>query len=169
MLAVLVLAAVLVSAGVPSMQSLVGSARLVTASNELLADLFLTRSEAIKRKLRVVMCKSSDGLACAAAGGWHQGWIVFVDADGDAKRDVGEAVLRVQPAVNGDLRVTGTSPVAKYVSYAPTGNTKLVGGGFQAGTLTVCSESLEASAGRQIVVSSSGRPRTQKVQLPSCG
>jgi type IV fimbrial biogenesis protein FimT len=167
-LAVLAVAAALLSIGVPSLASLASTSRVSSASSDLLADLFLTRSEAAKRKLRVVMCKSADGQSCAATGGWQQGWIVFVDNDSDAERDAGETLLRVQPALAGTMRLTGTQPVAKYVSYVSTGNTKLVGGGFQAGTLTVCSESAEPATARQIIVNSTGRPRTQKVQLASC-
>jgi type IV fimbrial biogenesis protein FimT len=169
MASVLAVSAALLSVAMPSFGYLVASTRMSSASNDLLADLFLTRSEAMKRKLRVVMCKSRDGQTCAASGGWQQGWIVFADPDGDAMRAAGETLLRVQPPLDGPLRLTGTSTVARYVSYAPTGGTKLVGGGFQAGTLTVCSESAGPATGRLIVLSSSGRPRTQKVQLPSCG
>jgi type IV fimbrial biogenesis protein FimT len=114
------------------------------------------------------MCKSADGQTCAATGGWQQGWIVFADGDSDGQRDAAETLLRVQPPLAGALRLTGTSPVSKYVSYAPNGATKLVGGGFQAGTLTLCSASAGPAAARQIVLNSTGRPRTQKVQLPSC-
>jgi type IV fimbrial biogenesis protein FimT len=168
LLSVLAVAAVLLSIGVPSLASLVSSSRVSSTANDLLGDLFLTRSEAIKRKQRVVMCKSADGESCAATGGWQQGWIVFVDSDGDAQRDAGETLLRAQSALAGSMRLTGTQPVAKYVSYMPTGSTKLVGGGFQAGTLTVCSESAAPATARQIIVNSTGRPRTQKVQLDSC-
>lgn len=168
-LAVLAIAAVLVSVAVPSLGALADSTRLSTVSNELLGDLLLTRSESIKRRLRVVMCKSADGQSCTAGGGWQQGWIVFADADGDGLRGVGESLLRTQPALVGTLRLTGTLPVAKYVSYTPNGATKTVGGGFQAGTLTLCSRSAGPSPGRQIVINANGRPRTQKVLLPSCG
>jgi len=161
--------AVLVSVAVPSFDALMASSRLSTAANDLLGDLLLTRSEAMKRRLRVTLCKSGDGQWCSGAGGWQQGWIVFVDANGDGQRAAGEALLRAQPPLAGPLRLTGTAPVAKYVSYAPNGGTKLAGGGFQAGTLTVCSASRGPAAGRQIVLSSSGRPRTQKVELRSCG
>jgi type IV fimbrial biogenesis protein FimT len=167
-LAVLAVASVLLSIGVPSLASLASTSRVSTAASDLLADLLLTRSEAAKRRVRVVMCKSANGETCAATGSWQQGWIVFVDNDGDAQRDAGETLLRVQPALAATMRLTGTQPVAKYVSYVSTGNTKLVGGGFQAGTLTVCSQSADPSTARQIIVNSTGRPRTQKVQLPSC-
>ena len=62
--------------------------------------------------------------------------------------------MRAQ-ALLGTLRLTGNLNVAQYVSYAPTGATKLVGGGFQAGTLTLCNHSLGGEA-RQIILSPAG-------------
>jgi type IV fimbrial biogenesis protein FimT len=169
MLAVLAVAGTLFMLGAPSLAAVLRVTRVSSASNEFLASLLLTRSEAMKRKHRVVMCRSADAQGCAAAGGWQQGWIVFADADGDGERAAGEPVLYVQPALGTTMRLTGTATVAKYVSYAPNGTTKLVGGGFQAGTLTVCSASGEKGTGRQVIVNATGRPRTQKVELPSCG
>jgi type IV fimbrial biogenesis protein FimT len=169
MLAVLAVAGTLFMLGAPSLAAALRLTRVASASNDFLAGLLLTRSEAMKRKHRVVMCRSADALGCAATGGWQQGWIVFADVDGDGERDATEAVLYVQPPFASTMRLTGTSTVAKYVSYAPNGTTRLVGGGFQAGTLTVCSASGGKGTGRQVIVNATGRPRTQKVELPSCG
>ena len=168
LLTVTAVAAVLLAVAVPALDALVDASRLSAASTELFADVVLTRSEAMKRRQKVVMCKSPDGSACSNGGGWEQGWIVFVDADDDARRDAGETVLRAQPSLDGSLRLTGSGSVGKYVGYAPTGSTRLAGGGFQAGTLTLCTRSVGPAGGRQIILSSSGRPRTQKVELASC-
>src|SRR5512140_2555722 len=70
---VLVVAALLISVGVPSLTAALDAARLTSASNTFLAHLHYARSEAIKRSGRVVMCKSSDGQSCNPAGGWDQG------------------------------------------------------------------------------------------------
>ncbi|HEX7888306.1 MAG TPA: GspH/FimT family pseudopilin [Ramlibacter sp.] len=168
-LSVLAVTAVLASVAVPSMKDLVDSTRVTAASNELLGDLLLTRSEAMKRRTRVAICKSAEGQWCTATGGWQQGWIVFEDANGDGVRGAEEPLVRRQQALSGNLRLTGTAPVARYVSYAPNGATKTVGGGFQAGTLTVCAASAGPAGARQIILNASGRPRTTKVELPSCG
>ena len=122
----------------------------------ILADLFLARSEAIERRLRVVVCRSADGASCALSGSWEQGWIVFADADGNGQRAPGEPLVRVQQALPAGVRLTGTATMAKYVSYAPTGAAKTIGGGFQAGTLTVCTASPGTATARRIIISSSG-------------
>jgi type IV fimbrial biogenesis protein FimT len=130
--------------------------------------MLLARSEAVKRKGRVVLCKSRDGATCAQAGGWDQGWIVFHDVNNNGLREAGEVLIVQQEALSANLRLTGNLNVANYVSFAPNGATKLVGGNFQAGTLTVCNHSLEAEEARQIVVNAVGRARVQKAPVASC-
>ena len=169
LLIVIAVLAVLVGVGVPSLKSMVRSVELSSASNDLLAGFLMARSEAIKRHSRVVICKSSDGVVCAASGGWEQGWLVFHDANNNGMREEGEAIMQRQQALSGNLRVTGNLTVARYISYAPNGATKLVGGGFQAGTITLCNHSADSGPARQIILSSAGRPRVQKTQVEMCG
>ncbi|MBK0392948.1 GspH/FimT family protein [Ramlibacter algicola] len=168
LLAVLAVAAVLLGVGLPSLRSLVGSMAASAASNDLLADLLFARSEALKRKARVTLCKSADGATCTTAGRWDQGWIVFVDSNGNGTRAAGELLLQRQQALGGDLHALGNGTLARYVAYAPDGSTRQVGGAFQAGTLTVCRPSAEPVTGRLIVINANGRPRVQKSVLDGC-
>ena len=165
LLVVAVLGVLLAVTG-PVFARMVSSSKLTTASNAFLYSIYLARSEAIKRKGRVSLCKSENGLSCSVTGGWEQGWIVFDDNDSNGQRDPDEAILeRVQP-LSSNLRLTGNLPVSKYVSYVASGGTKLIGGGFQAGTVTVCSGS--SAEARQIIVNATGRPRIQKVSSIAC-
>lgn len=167
LVAVMVLA-VLATIATPSLVAMIDSAKLTSASNDLLAHLHLARSEAIKRNSRVVLCKSADGAACSESGGWEQGWIVFHDADNDSERSGSETIIQRQLPLAASLRLTGNQNVAKYVSFSPSGATKLVGGNFQAGKLTVCRHSAEGGEARQIVLNAVGRPRVQKTVVTSC-
>lgn len=167
-LSVVALLGVLASVAVPSLQAASGSMRVSSASNELLADLLLARSEAVKRKTRVVVCKSWDGLACATAGNWQQGWIVFADLDGNGLRAASEPLLQRQTARPATLQISGNASVASYVAYVANGSTRLANGGFQAGTLTLCQASGRPTAARQIVINATGRPRVQKSVVDSC-
>ncbi len=156
------------AAGLPALNGAVASMRLTAATNGYFSNLMLTRSEAINRNSRAVLCKSSDGSSCTSSGGWEQGWLVFHDANNNARRDAGEALLQSQSALPGNIRLKGNQPVASYVSYTPDGTTSYTSGAFQAGTFTLCHPSAGKTDARQIVIASSGRPRVQKVTVSSC-
>jgi type IV fimbrial biogenesis protein FimT len=168
LLIVIAIIGVLAGVATPAMNRLVKSVKLTSATNDLFASLMMARSEAVRRNSRVALCKSSDGILCAATGGWEQGWIVFHDTNNNGTHESGEEiVMRAQP-LSTDLRLSGNLNVAKYVSYSPSGAAKLASGGFQAGTITLCNESAGSGEARQIILSSAGRPRVQKTQIPSC-
>jgi type IV fimbrial biogenesis protein FimT len=167
-LVVLAIASLLVTLAIPGMSRFVHSARLTDASNALLSSLQLARSEAMKRKDRVTVCKSADGLTCSTSGGWEQGWIVFHDANHDGDRSADERIIeRGQPRA-GSLRITGNSQVARYVSFLAWGGTRQLSGSIQAGTVTLCDISASELDARQIVVSAAGRSRVVKVQAMKC-
>jgi type IV fimbrial biogenesis protein FimT len=98
------LLAVLLSFGIPNFRDFVRNARMAAAANDLLADMNFARSEAIKRRVPITLCKSDDAATCDdSTTSEFRGWIVFVDdadaaadaaADGDATVDAGEAILR---------------------------------------------------------------------------
>jgi type IV fimbrial biogenesis protein FimT len=161
-------AAVLLTLAVPAFSEVMVSSKLTTLANSFLSNLYLARSEAIKRNSRAVLCKSADGLACSDSGGWQQGWILFHDANNNAALDASEAVILTQSALPSGFMLTGNTPVSEYISYSPTGGAKLTSGALQFGTLTLCSNSSSSGNARHIVISSTGRPRIQKLSLASC-
>ncbi|NKN33656.1 GspH/FimT family pseudopilin [Marichromatium bheemlicum] len=156
------ISAVVLMLGVPSFTSVIRNMQISTHTNDVLAALHLARSEAIKRGERVVVCKSADGASCTTSDGFEQGWIVFVDADDDATVDTDETVIAVHDGFAGQETLAGNTHVATYVSYVSDGTTQLIGGGFQAGTLSfsLCSTKGERNT---IVISKTGRARVKKV------
>ena len=162
------IAGILLAIAVPAFTSLINSIRLSSFANELISSLHLTRSEAIKRNSRAVMCPSETGTSCAADGDWHLGWLVFHDPNNNAALDAGETVILAKQALHSGLRVKSTQPTAKYISYAPSGGAKKISGAWQSGTLTLCNESGSLSPARKVIISSTGRPRTEKSTLASC-
>jgi type IV fimbrial biogenesis protein FimT len=168
LLVVLAIASVLAGVAVPSFRALLDSIRLTSASNDLFSSLLLARGEAVKRNGRVALCKSGDGVTCAATGGWEQGWLVFHDMNNDGQHDESEEVLQRAQSLSSGLRLRGNMNVARYISYTPGGTAKLVSGAFQAGTITMCNASSGRGAARQIVLSAAGRPRVQRATVESC-
>jgi type IV fimbrial biogenesis protein FimT len=168
LMVVVAIAALLQSLAAPAFRGFVNSMRLTAAVNSLFTSLLLARSEAIKRNGRAVVCKSASGDACVSSGNWEQGWIVFHDANNNARRDAGEAIVSHQQATAAPILLTGNNPLASYVSYNPMGQTAYVSGAFQAGTLTVCVASASSQEARQIIISSAGRPRTVRTMVAHC-
>ncbi|MER2529218.1 MAG: GspH/FimT family pseudopilin [Candidatus Competibacter denitrificans] len=151
------LAAIVLTLGVSSFQRMLQSNQAVTTINGFVGALNLARSEAIKRGLRVTLCKSIDKTRCADNGGYEQGWVIFVDSNNNAMIDPSEAVLQVFDSVaDAGMTLIGNSQVNRYISYVASGNTKLTTGAFQAGTLTLCTP----RSVHQIVVNPAGRVRT---------
>jgi type IV fimbrial biogenesis protein FimT len=167
LIVVMAVSAILLGLSIPSFSSYSSNSRLSGVTNEIVSSLHLARSEAIKRSSRTVMCISATGTSCAASGDWHQGWLIFHDANNNAALDAGETVIQFRKAMPAGFRLTGNDHVSQYISYAPDGGTKMTSGAWQAGTLTVCNESA-LSYSRKIIINKTGRPRTVKVVLASC-
>jgi len=168
LMTVMAILAVLLGLGSASFNRLMESTRLRTLSNDLLNDLRLTRSEAILRGERVVMCAAATADACSNVAGWHQGWLLFQDANNNGWRDAGEPVLRFRPAAPAGWTMAGNSPVARYVSYDALGATRLTGGAFQAGTVTICRSGASNAPARRVIINSVGRPRSEEAILGRC-
>ena len=168
LLVTLAVVGVTLAIGLPSMASWAARARLSSLSEDLLVHLHLARSESIKRGGAVVLCKSADGETCTSAGTWSQGWIIFHDADNNGVRGPREAIVQRMGALPEGWRLAGNSAVSRYISYQPSGSTRLASGGFQAGTLTLCQLSAGPVTARQIVLNAAGRPRLQTTTVASC-
>lgn len=163
----LILVGVLLFA-IPAWSNILLTNRLATESNTFLAVLHLTRSEAVKRNVRTTLCVSTSGVGCSGSADWHQGWIMFTDANNNASRDSNEIIIRQGQPLSSNLLLTGNTPVASYISYNTSGATRLVSGALQMGTLTLCQKSLVRSDARLLIISSTGRPRIAKTTLATC-
>ncbi|QTN29281.1 GspH/FimT family pseudopilin [Rhodoferax sp. AJA081-3] len=153
--------AVLLALAAPSFQAMIASSRLTTATNDLIAAFAQARSNAIKVGNRTTVCMSADGASCTDTGGWHQGWISFVDttrSGTSAAVDTGETVATIYPPLPAGIVVNGNLP---YISYSADGQSKAMsGGGFWTGTIRVCSTSSALTndkRARNLTLNSAGR------------
>jgi len=120
MLVVIAITAILLAVGVPSFTYMIDRNRVAAEVNEMLADLALTRSEALARRGRVIFCRSTDPTAAtaqcdAAATDWNAGWIVFIDdtTTGTAyQRDAAEAVVRAYVRTSTQVAITSAPAFA---------------------------------------------------------
>ena len=168
LLASLLILVLLTGLAAPVFTNILMTNRLATESNSFLSALHLARSEAVKRNAHVVLCISTSGVACSASGDWHQRWIMFSDANNNALFDANETLLRQGQALPPNVLLTGNTPVAKYISYVPSGATRLVTGALQMGTLKLCHTAANNGDARLLILSSTGRPRIKKTTVASC-
>ncbi len=153
LLVTLGIVAIFLSLAVPNVSFLLNKYRLHGAAHDLLNDVQLARSEAVKRGVRVTL-NNHDG-------NWDTGWSTFIDADEDGTFDTGETVLAERPAYTSNLTISGNSPVASMISYISTGETRTASGGFQAGSVSFCASGFDQA--KKLVISSIGRARLESM------
>jgi type IV fimbrial biogenesis protein FimT len=127
----LAIVAILAAIAIPSFKYVTSSNRIATEVNGLLGDMLFARSEAVKEGQSVTVCSSSDGLNCSGSDNWQNGWIVFLDTNGDKVRQNSEAIVRVQPAFSGTDSFVSSNPAFNAITYnrlgyAPTGSANTI-------------------------------------------
>jgi len=157
LLVTLAVVAVLIMVGIPSFADLMKNNRVATQTNALMRSLQLARSEAVKRGRQVTVCKSADQIACIATGDWDQGWIIFVDNNGDGVIDAGESIVRVQATLPSSYTIKVGAHFDDWVGYLPSGRTD-GSGSLGNDTFKICADN-DVNYSRHIIVSVSGRVR----------
>lgn len=167
---VLVMTVLLLSLAVPSFRNWALKRAVQQAAEALVADLRLARSEAVKRGALVAVCASADGASCASigtpAGAWADGWLVFVDRNGNRAVDAGDEILRVQTRPDSIFSIASLSPQTdkRIFTYQPTGWAKLVTQTFYVKP----SEGAPAELTRLVCVSNQGRPSLRPIGTAQC-
>lgn len=142
LMVVVAIIAILAALAAPSLSGLIANASVARAVNSFMADARYARGEAMRRGKNVVMCRTNTPTAAApacsigdglAVGGWMEGWVVFVDNDGNDSFSAGDAILRAQEALTGigDFFAVGantTSAVNARQSISFDGTGRAVGG-----------------------------------------
>jgi type IV fimbrial biogenesis protein FimT len=150
------LLAILLTLAMPAYKSLLATDRAATEVVQLVAAINFARSEAVKRRNRVTLCKSADGAKCG--GSWSQGWLVFVDKKGDGVINSSDELLSVHQILKGkDQLDWSASHSNNYLQFDVSGNTH-----GQDGTFIYCSATKNPQLNYAIVVSQTGRARISK-------
>ena len=118
---------VLLALALPGFQDVIESSNTNRQAKNFWVSLNLARSEAIKRGIDVSICASDDATDCDA-GTWSEGWIVFVDNNGDADGDTGsidpgDIVIRVFETLGAGSTHTFTVDLFSYdnLGFSATG------------------------------------------------
>lgn len=170
---VVAIVGVLGAIALPGLKDWNRGANRSAATTEILGSLHLSRSEAVKRNLRVGMCPTSDatnpGAKCESTKDWAVGWIVFVDADGDMDRGDDEEILGATDAINPAFTLITTKGDAA-LDFRPNGRMETSTAETTV-DFNLCDDG-GPTKGRAISVSNSGRPQSGTAQLdgsqPDC-
>ena len=122
LLITLALLAILLSQLSPDISTIFHHNQLYGISAELSTDLQMTRSEAIKHNRKVSICKSDTGTQCNSSTNWENGWIMFVNSDGDNRVDSEDTILRLHGALPTGITLRGAGNFKNRVTYKPTGD-----------------------------------------------
>jgi len=168
----LVIVAILLGIGIPSMKSFMQGNRLIAASNALVSAVHIARSEAIKQNTAVTVCESSNGTSCGNSGDWKNGWIVFTDSDYNRVNSGApcsgpntDCLLRVHEGFDqSQLKISGLDPNTANVSsltFTSRGLPLAANGSATSAVFSICG--LDGSGNtitsRAVVVSVAGRVR----------
>jgi type IV fimbrial biogenesis protein FimT len=164
-LVVLALLGVLVGLAVPTVKAVSDRHQLQAQAEGLFSSLVLARSEALRRQHTVTLCPRA-GQSCDASSTWQQGWLVFVDANRNGRRDEGETLIEAREAMPPAVLIGVTSTVKAYFSYGPEGRSMATSGAFMAGSWRFCRAS--STEGWKVVSNALGKPRLEKYTPDPC-
>ena len=170
LLVVVAIGGILAAMAMPNFQTMVAENRLTAATNTLIGQLSLARSEAIKWNENVVLCRSVDSTSvnpsCNGAGAgsartWEDGWIMFVNVD---EVDpplfeplASDILLRVQEAFAGNLDLRSAVGNDTHIEFGSDGMSEM----NATVHFAVC-DTRGATNGRQVSIGVLGRPELQK-------
>ena len=147
LLMVVAVVGVMTTIAIPAVGEWIKNQRIKSQMYDLLNGLNIARSEAVKRKTNVSLCSSTDQATCAASNTWSDGWILFIDDDGNGIFDGTDEILGSAAAVSGSNAIRATQ---SELTYEPDGSAKAIT------RFAICDDRNE-EYGRQINVMLMGR------------
>ncbi len=145
--------AALATIALPALDRLLLESRMTSQVNALVHGIHLAKQSAHLRLTDIALCKSPEGRRCAHGGDWTDGWLLFVNTDGDRPPQVtgDEPALAAGGAfAGGTITANRDAFVFRPAAIRSTN-----------GTFVFC-DRRGAEAARALIVSYTGRPRTAR-------
>jgi type IV fimbrial biogenesis protein FimT len=145
------IAAIMMTIAIPSFRDFLLNSRMTSQTNDFVLALASARSEAVKRGVLVSVCSRATNATCAANTTWDNGWLVFVDNNGDGTVNGADAVLQVRALLEGDN--TLRAGALNNVTFRNTGNQDITGA---LDTFRLC-DTRGTANGRSITITMQGQ------------
>jgi type IV fimbrial biogenesis protein FimT len=166
---------ILAGAGVPSFINYARNGSRDNTTTDLFADMYYARSEAIKRKTKVYLCRSANPNATPPACGgtaqdWSTGWMVFADKNSNGVYDNGtDPLLKVGTPANNRIHIKSNAKANAMIAYNTDGSLDT---NFATAVFAICDDrdndgNDDAAYGEDITVGAMGRPEITK-PTPNC-
>jgi type IV fimbrial biogenesis protein FimT len=162
LMAVLAIASTLLVVAIPMFRTQVQNSQMSAAATDLLSTFMAAKAQAIGRNFPVKVCVSnnaadSDDLDCAETGRWEDGWLTFVDENGNSDLDTGEEIIQVHPPLAEKITArsngSGLRTLKHSVTYRGNGLTDL----RATSELFICNNSNHGISARVLIVSILGK------------
>lgn len=168
LLVTLAIVALLGALALPGLRSLRDQSDSTLAVNQLMGQLALARSSAILQHARVSLCPSpgagpgsghhpGTNTGCGARDSWHLGALLFIDSNGNGRREPAEAELRRFPPLATGRVYWRAFRNRAYLQYLPNGHTP-----WQNGSFHYCATSGAPNLARIVILTASGRSRVAR-------
>ncbi|MFM8355484.1 MAG: GspH/FimT family protein [Gammaproteobacteria bacterium] len=159
LLITLAIVALLGSLALPGLRGLREQSDSTLAVNQVLGQLGLARSSAILQHARVTLCPGGgqtpgSPATCGVRDSWHLGALLFVDVNGNGRRETTEPELRRFPPLDTGRVYWRGFRNRVYLQYLPSGHTP-----FQNGSFYYCAASGAPNLARIVILTASGRAR----------
>jgi|TARA_B100000497_G_scaffold58179_1_gene66168 type IV fimbrial biogenesis protein FimT len=151
---VMAIASIMMNLAVPSVTKIYHRSQATAMINWLVGTIHFTRHAAVNYGTTATLCPSVN-VSIGCGGEWHNGVIVFLDHNRDAKINGRDKILSsFTPSVkNGTLKWRSFKN-KKYLQLTEFGYTN-----YQNGNFVYCTDSRDAKLARQLVINVQGRVR----------
>lgn len=162
LLIVLTITTIVLTQAVPSFFSLIRSTTLSAQKNKFVHAMHYARSEAIKQNRPVLIC-ASNGQVCSEVNQWEEGWIVYVDRNGNSLIEDDEVLRNFETISNAyTLRSNTNSHTLQFLA---DGRARKQSGALPMMTFDLCAPDAKAGYMAQrsfeLIINATGRLRIQ--------
>jgi len=166
LMVVLVIAAILLSVGLPSFKDFLASSKMAETNNALVHSIQLARSTSVERLEPTAVCVSNtpmiDNATCAIGSNYNNGWFVYVDSDGDGLRGIAEDIVERVEAPGPTFTFAPSTSFENQIYFNDSGASTNVNGIPVSGTIGI--DYADGLQVRLITVSANGRVSTKTPQ-----
>jgi len=159
----LAIAGILLGVGLPSFKDFLAASKMAETNNALVHSIQLARSTSVERLEPTGVCVSDapmiDDAVCSIGSNYNNGWLVYVDSDGDGFRGIAEDILERVDAPGAAFTFAPSTMFENQIYFNDSGASVTVAGVPISGTIGI--DYADGIQKRQISVSANGRVATE--------